>query len=109
MVDTLMVNRGLIDVTGLPEQPLDAAAHFHAVFVPQVRCLAASGDVVLILPHADHTHDAWRQAAIAELAREAVPYRVNAVEGKAAQGVAETLHYLHFAAGVTGQVLRLPR
>ncbi|QZH75327.1 MAG: hypothetical protein JY451_01475 [Erythrobacter sp.] len=102
-----MANQGIIEVEGLPEHPLDAAAHFHTVFVPRVRSMATTGGVVVILPHADHTHSAWRLAAVQELAREAVPNRVNAVEGEEEAAVSDTLFYLQSADGVTGQVFTL--
>ncbi len=102
-----MANQGIVEVEGLPEHPLDAAAHFLDQFVPKVRSMATSGDVVVILPPADHTHAAWRLAAVQELAREAVPNRVNAVEGEDEAAVSDTLYYLQSADGVTGQVFTL--
>lgn len=97
----------LIDAAGLPESPLDAAAEFHAVIVPQARAALIASDVVLAFSSADHPHAAWRLAAVQELAREAAPGRVNAVAGPAGAGQAAVLAYLDRAPGVTGQVLQV--
>jgi len=95
----------LIEATGLPESPLDAAGEFHNRVLPAARAALASGaDVVLAFAHADHTHKAWRTAMIQELAREAAPRRVNAVAGEAGEDV---LAFLACAPGVTGQVLQI--
>jgi hypothetical protein len=94
----------LIVATSLPQSPLDAAAEFHAAIVPEVR--AAQGDVVLAFDPADHSHKAWRLAAIQELAREAAPRRVNAVVGVAGPQQDEVLAFLAGAPGVTGQMLQ---
>ena len=99
-----MSEYGLIVAAGLPDSPLDAAAEFHAAIVPQVR--AEPGDVVLAFDPADHSHGAWRLAAIQELAREAAPRRVNAVVGPAGAAQAAVLEYLANAPGVTGQMLQ---
>ena len=95
---------GLIAAQGLPDSSLDAAAEFHAAIVPQVR--AEAGDVVLAFDPADHSHSAWRLAAVQELAREAAPRRVNAVAGPAGAAQAAVLEYLANAPGVTGQILQ---
>ncbi len=102
-----MPNQGVIEVTGLPDAPMDAAAHFHADFVPRARSMMVDGDVAVIFPAADHTHSAWRLAAIQELAREAAPFRVNGIAGDDAQDISETLFYLQSAGGVTGQILAM--
>ena len=103
-----------------PASSLDAANHFHREIVPQVRetldpdsaFWREAGEVpqaldaaILVLPPADHTHAAWRLAAVQELAREAAPARINAVVGLADEDVAEAVDYLRDAPGVTGQVL----
>ncbi|WP_271078364.1 Rossmann fold domain-containing protein [Aurantiacibacter sp. MUD61] len=102
-----MRDNAIVEVTGLPENPLDAAAKFHSEWVAKVRGYARSGDVVVIFQPADHTHHAWRLAAVQELARESVPYRVNGVEGDHMQDVSETLFYLQSADGVTGQLFTM--
>jgi len=90
----------------LPDDPLAAAAAFHAGIVPQVR--AATGDVVITLAAADHTHEGWRLAAVQSLARAAAPAaRVNAIAGGDAAAQAAALAFLAAAPGVTGQVLVL--
>jgi len=93
----------VLRVTGLPASPLDAAAHFHAAWLPQARGISA--DLVLVLPPAGHDHSAWRRAMVQELAREAAPYRVNAVAGEGEQAIADTMAWLVQAPGVTGQLL----
>lgn len=42
---------------------------------------------------------------VQELAREAAPYRVNAVAGEGEQAIADTMAWLVQAPGVTGQLL----
>lgn len=100
-----MPKQGVVEVSGLPAAPLAASAHFLAQFVPQIRGLMRTGDVVAVLPYADHSHASWRLAAIQELAREAAPFRVNCVEGDDQHAVSEVLGYLQSAPGVTGQIL----
>ncbi len=99
-----MAERGVIEVGGLSEHPIDAAAYFHDVYVPRVRQQAADGDVVLVFGPADHTHAHWRRGVVRELAREATPSRVNAVVSEDADATALALAYLRSAPGVTGQV-----
>ena len=93
-----------LDLTQLPAAPLDAAAAFAADHLPRARDLAAD-DLVLLFDAGDHTHAAWRRAAVEELAREAAPARVNAVAGSNAAAVAEAARWLDTAPGITGQVL----
>ncbi len=65
------------------------------------------GLLVLIFPPADHTHRAWRLAAVQGLARELAPRRVNALASADEAGIAAGLAYLEGAAGLTGQYLPL--
>jgi hypothetical protein len=96
----------LLHAGELPAEPLDAAAHFHARLLPSARdLLARGGDLAVVFNAADHTHAAWRLAAIQELAREAAPLRVNAIVGDEETAVRETAAYLDSAPGVTGQIL----
>lgn len=90
--------------TDLPAGPLDAAGAFHARVVPLVRRRMES-DLAIIFDPADHTHQAWRAAAIGELAREAAPCRVNGVVGVNSAQVSQVCDWLASAPGVTGQVL----
>lgn len=97
-------------VTGLPSPPADAAALFHARWMPQARAVFATlqGEdcaLLIVAPEADHTHAEWRLAAARMLAREAAPVRVNIVGcDKAAEKQAFT-DYLAAAPGITGQYL----
>lgn len=88
---------------GLPAKPLDAAAEFADRFLPKIRA-ALPADIVILFDPADHPHDSWRRAMVEELAREAVPGRVNAVVGVDAVAVEDTFAFLDRAPGVTGQV-----
>jgi hypothetical protein len=101
----------LIRVEGLPASPVAAAAEFYSRVAPLVE---GTGDAALVLlfPPADHTHRSWRAAAVASLARGAVPRRINAiVSGDMAApdsgAIAAALAYLEAAPGVTGQLLTL--
>ena len=88
--------------------PLDAAAEFHARIVPLLREAMAGGEAVcVVFDPADHSHRAWRVAAIQGLAREAAPGRINAIAGTQDDACAATLTYLDRASGVTGQYFPL--
>ena len=96
-------------VPGLPEAPLDAAREFHERTVADVRkAFERYASVTIVFPLADHTHRAWRLAAVRELAREGAPVRVNAIAGDdendrdAIEGV---LDFLRGTPGMTGQLL----
>jgi hypothetical protein len=95
------------DVGPLPEEPLAAAAQFHAELLPKIYDAGAGEDLVLVFAPADHTHRGWRLAVVQELARAAAPRRVNAVESDDRAGIAAATTYLAAAPGVTGQLLRL--
>lgn len=104
-----------------PGTPLEDAGYFTSTVVPEVRdavagvglaadILEESGEtafdaVVVLFPVADHTHRAWRLAAIQQLAREAAPTRVNGVVGEDFDATDEIVSWLANAPGVTGQLL----
>ena len=97
----------MIEARGLPPLPLDAAAAFHHDHIPAIRsAIAQVSDLVVVFDPAGHAHDGWQLAAIQELAREAVPVRINGVIGLAsnASGVAEAAQFCHAAPGITGQI-----
>lgn len=96
----------VVEARGLPDNPTDAAFAFGRIGVPMVRAAIAGGDLPLciVFDRADHTHSAWRRAAVQSLAREAAPGRINAVAGDDPQAA---LAYLARASGVTGQYLQL--
>lgn len=97
-----------LDVSGLPDDPLAAAAVFYAQWVGQIDPPRSDEEcLVLIFPAADHTHTAWRLAAVQGLARSHAPGRVNAVAGGDGAAVAAALAYLAAAPGLTGQYLPL--
>ncbi|HZU65054.1 MAG TPA: hypothetical protein VFF98_15315 [Novosphingobium sp.] len=92
-------------IVDLPDDPLAAAAAFHALHLPALR--AATGDVAILFAPAEHTHAGWRLAAVQALARAATPRRVNAIEGAGEAAIAAACAWLAAAPGVTGQILRL--
>ncbi|GAA4774547.1 Rossmann fold domain-containing protein [Novosphingobium ginsenosidimutans] len=95
----------LVRIAGLPDDPLEAAAAFHVEQVAPVR--AATTDLLLVFPAADHTHRGWRLAAVQMLARAKAPLRVNAVAGGSEASVAAAAEYLARAPGLTGQLISL--
>jgi len=99
----------LIRVEDLPEEPLEAAAQFHAQVLPLIRAeLAAEADHLTILFAASgHGHRGWRLAAVQELAREYAPVRVNGIESGEEAAITAAQVFLAGANGVTGQLLAL--
>jgi hypothetical protein len=95
----------VLRITALPQEPLAAAAAFHAAWLPEAS--GSGADLVLIFPPADHTHRAWRLAAVQSLAREQAPRRINAVEAESEAAIASACAYLATAPGLTGQLLSL--
>ena len=92
----------VLRVGALAEQPLAAAAQFHAEVLAQV-ARAPDGDLVIVFDPADYRHTAWRRAAVQQLARDAAPRRVNALAADDEGAIAAALSYLDTAEGVTGQ------
>lgn len=91
-------------VIGLPEAPLAAAARFHDAVLPEIVSRLSGGEsLMIVFPEADHTHTEWRLAAVAGLAREYAPRRVNAVASNDETAIAAALHWLAAAPGITGQ------
>lgn len=101
----------VLRIDALPGAALDAAADFHDRWLPRIRALTANcpagDDLALVFAPCDHTHRAWRVAAVQELAREAAPVRVNALAADSEAAIAQSLRYLNAAPGVTGQYLQL--
>ncbi len=94
----------VLRIAGLPDDPLAAAAQFHAEVVP---ALPRDADLLLVFPPADHPHRGWREAAIGALGRAFAPRRINAVASDNAAGIASAQAYLAGAEGLTGQYLPL--
>jgi hypothetical protein len=94
----------LVRVGPLPDNALAAAAMFYAEWVDPPR---AGADVLIVFPPADHSHRAWRLAAVQGLARQHAPLRVNAVASDDDAAIAGAAAYLAAAPGVTGQYLPL--
>ena len=61
----------------------------------------------LVFEPADHTHHAWRLAAIQALAREIAPHRINGIVGNDDSAIQLTIDYLSNAPGITGQLLEV--
>ena len=96
-------------IAGLPDEPLDAAAHFFAHEVPQIGRggEATAAALLIVFEPADHAHEAWRRAAVQELARTLAPRRINAVATGSDAAIASAQAFLLSAPGVTGQYLPL--
>lgn len=99
----------LVEAGNLPDNPTDASSVFHQTAVPEIRAAIGSGDlpICVVFNPADHTHSAWRRAAVQALAREAAPGRINAIAGEDEAASASAIDYLARAPGVTGQYLRV--
>jgi hypothetical protein len=101
--------QAVLRIDGLPAEALDAAAAFHAEWLPKARALLdpplRGEDLALVLPSAPYDHRAWRLAVVQDIAREAAPRRVNAVAGDDRGAVDEALAWLAQAPGITGQLL----
>jgi len=104
-----MVSPGFVNARGLADSPLDAASQFHARIVPPLReAMKRNAVLVVCFDPADHSHRAWRLAAIQDLAREAAPScRINAVVGELNGASADVLAFLGRSPGVTGQILEV--
>jgi hypothetical protein len=99
------MGQAVLRIEGLPESALDAAAAFHAEWLPEARALSSGSDLALVFPAASYDHRGWRLAAVQDLAREAAPSRVNAVAGGDEQALTAAIEWLAQASGVTGQLL----
>jgi hypothetical protein len=103
------MGQAVVRIEGLLDGALDAAATFHAEWLPRVRTFLdpspAGKDLVLVFPSAAYGHRGWRLAAVQDLAREAAPRRVNAVVGDDEQAISEMIEWLARSPGITGQML----
>ena len=99
----------LVRIDPLPSSAVEAAAAFHRDGLPPVLEAIAEtrGEVTLVFAPADHTHRAWRLAAVQGLAREHAPLRVNGVASDDEAAIAAASDYLARAPGVTGQYFAL--
>lgn len=99
----------LLHLGPLADDPLQAAADFHARLLTSVETkLGAGADpFTLVFLPAGYEHKAWRLAAVQALARRFAPSRVNAVESDDPAAIAAAARWLSGAAGVTGQLLPL--
>ena len=100
------MGQAVLRAEGLPSEPLDAAVAFYRGCLPLARAAIADGqDLALIFAPARPEHRAWRLAAVQELAREAVPFRVNALVGTDEHALHAMLDWLAQAEAITGQLL----
>lgn len=99
----------LLRIGPLSDDPLEAAADFHARLLPAVEATLGAGadPLLLVFLPAGHEHKAWRTAAVQGLARRFAPSRVNALESDESAAIDATACWLDGAAGVTGQLLPL--
>ena len=98
----------VLDVSGLPGDPLDAARHFHVMQVPMARDLLSESDIdalAIVFESAGKPHQGWQLAVVQALAREAAPKRVNGLAGGKDEAIIEALGWLAKAPGITGQLL----
>jgi hypothetical protein len=100
------MGQAVLRIDGLPQGALDAAAAFHAAWLPRIRDELASDEALaLVFGAAPYDHRGWRLVAVQDLAREAAPTRVNAVVGDDEDALVRMLDWLAQAPGVTGQLL----
>lgn len=94
-----------LDVGTLPDQPLDAATAFMALYLPQARVLIEdpyTTALAIIFPPANKVHRDWRRALARDLAREYAPKRANVVAASPGEALAQVLQFLSDAPGLTG-------
>lgn len=101
-----------LHVLGLPQTPTEAAREFYSVHLPTIHAAIEAAHakpeeftLTLMFPPADHTHRAWRLAAVQGLAQEIAPVRLNGLVGDDEGALKEALAYLADAPGITGQLL----
>jgi len=100
------MTQAVLWVEGLPEAPLHAASVFYAEWLARARgALSQGSSLALVFAPAGHEHRGWRLAAVQDLAREAAPLRVNALEGDEGAALSAMLDWLGQAEAITGQVL----
>lgn len=94
-------------VEALPDDPIAAAGLFYQNWLDLIeRTLVTGQDVLIAMPVADYPHEEWRRAAVAMLARQYAPLRVNLVAGER-EALERSADFLARAPGVTGQYLRV--
>jgi hypothetical protein len=106
----------VLQLSYLPDEPLEAAAHFYAEEIPSAHKLLkyeadlrgeAVDALTIVFPTDGKPHHGWQLAAVQSLARELAPVRVNGLTGGGAATIAQTAEWLADAPGVTGQLLSL--
>jgi hypothetical protein len=97
LIDPLKENGALVQAP--PSDDLPA----HDALPPPPLEPPEDDSFVLVFAPADHTHRAWRIAAVQALALAHAPLRINAVASDDGRAVAEAERYLAAAPGITGQ------
>lgn len=93
------------------DDPLAAAARFHAEALPRIEAMLAGRVEALAIrfPAADDKRHGWRREAVAALARRHAPVRINglapAQPDTSDAAMEAVLAFLTDSPGVTGQVL----
>jgi hypothetical protein len=102
-----LLERALIDPlkeNGVAAQIVSSdAVPEHDALPPPLIEPPADDSFVLVFAPADHTHRAWRLAAVQALALAHAPLRINAVASDDERAVAAAERYLATAPGITGQ------
>lgn len=96
------------EVAELPDSGIAASAALFSDHLQAACALIGQGEgesLVISLPPASSDHHDWRIALARDLARARAPARVNVIAGSDDEKLAEILHYLASAKGVTGQYL----
>ena len=99
----------VVRISTLPENALQASADFYRSHLAMViDSLAGNAtSLAVVFPPASYAHRGWRRAAIANLAREFAPARINGIAGSEGEALEAALAWLDRSPGVTGQLLGL--
>ena len=96
-----------LHIANLPASATQAAKAYYAAWADKVEqaVLEAGGCLTLRFDPAARDHQAWRRAAVADLARGHAPIRINAVAGPQGPAFDQVVVWLENAPGITGQLL----
>lgn len=99
--------QAVVRLPDLPADAVDAAGAFYREHMALVRDALADNVtcITVVFPPASHDHRDWRRAAIASLARQNAPIRVNGLVGSEGGAMHKVLAWLAGAPGLTGQLL----
>ncbi|MCJ2183155.1 hypothetical protein MTR62_10690 [Novosphingobium sp. 1949] len=99
----------LLYVGPLSDDPLDAAADFHARLLPAIEATLGGGadPLTLVFEPALIEQRAWRRAVVQGLARRYAPSRVNALEADSRAALEATRGWIEATGAITGQLFAL--